>query len=135
MNRQVSYTFRNNPHNTNQSFVTYDQLTSQEAVLDSSSVYLTVMPKVDFHMLMPMSFGLGFRFHYYLETHEIEFRTSPQKLTPYFVPTGYESFEMELVPRLEAYMGSFYFYLEFANRMMPETDFSFDPQLGLGLQF
>ncbi len=136
MQRELSYVYRTNPNNTDQSFVTYNQLPQSENTVSFQSVYLTLMPKFSFSLFsVPMDFGLGIRGHYYLQQFRQERRTAPQKLTPYFVDSGYSAFEIEILPRLEVKFQPIYVYLQLTNQLTGASHFNMDPHLGVGIEF
>ncbi len=133
--REFEYTFRQNPHNTDQSFVTYDQLSRSTATFSYQAIHLGAIPKLHWDLgSVAIDFGLGVFVNYYFEVKEIEFRTAPLKLTPYFVETGYEKFNVELAPRIELHIDFVYLYGQF-NNQMSTSDFSMSPEIGLGLTF
>ncbi len=136
MQKELSYVYRLNPHNPDQSFVTYDQLTPSENSVNFQSAHLTLMPKIPFDLLsLDFSFGLGVRVHYYFQQFALERRTAPQKLTPYYVESGYNNVEVELLPRLEVGYDPFYVYFQFTNQVTGSSHFNMDPQMGAGFNF
>jgi hypothetical protein len=136
MQKELSYVYRLNPHNPDQSFVTYDQLTPSENSVNFQSAHLTLMPKIPFNLIsLNFSFGVGVRVHYYFQQFALERRTAPQKLTPYYVESGYNSVEVELLPRLEVGYDPFYVYFQFTNQVTGSSHFNMDPQIGAGFNF
>ena len=133
--REFEYVFRQNPHNPSQSFVTYDQLSQSTDSFSYQAVQLGMMPKARWDLgPVALDFGIGFFMNYYFETHKVEFRTAPIKLTPYYASTGYNQFDFEVAPRLEVHIDAIYIFGQFNNRLSP-SDFSMSPEVGLGYTF
>lgn len=130
--RSLEYIQRRNPHNASVSFITYDQLVPETVAVDFTFIYATTTVKFEGWSFLGMIWqpGVLLGVDYSLEELEIEFRTAPQKLTPYLVGTGYQTIEFLYGPRLDINIGFLTLGLSAIF-----TDYGMEPTATLGVQF
>lgn len=130
--RSLEYVQRQNPHDAGVSFITYDQLTPETVTQDFTFVYATTTIKFEGWDVLGMVWqpGVTLGIDYALDDFAVEFRTRPQKLTPYLVESGYQTIEFLYGPRIDINIG---FFTLGAQALF--TSYGMEPTVALGLQF
>ncbi|MCB9073450.1 MAG: hypothetical protein H6623_07495 [Bdellovibrionaceae bacterium] len=130
--RTLEYVERQNPYNSSVSFITYNDLKPSTVSKTFSFVYISDTIKLaGWHFLgMQWQPGINLGIDYSLDTFQVEFRTGPQKLTRYYVDSGYEKINFLYGPRLDLQ-----FWMLNFSVMGNMSSFGFEPAASLGVQF